>query len=98
MRDELLNGSSLICFMEKEIAEASWKERILFFIGRRKGILVEGNSMLPTLKNGDTVLIDPKAEILFVPPAEIMVTALWRGGKVLAAPGADNCHRGSLCA
>ena len=63
MSDEFLNGSSLICFMEKEIAEASWKERILFFIGRRRGFLVEGNSMLPTLKNGDVVLINPKAKV-----------------------------------
>ena len=49
--------------MEKEIAEASWKERILFFIGRRRGFLVEGNSMLPALKNSDVVLINPKAKL-----------------------------------
>lgn len=42
--------------------EASWRERFLFFIGRRRGFLVEGNSMLPTLKNGDAVLINPQAK------------------------------------
>lgn len=63
MSDEFSNGSSLICFMEKEIAEASWKERILFFIGRRRGFLVEGDSMSPALKNGDVVLINPQAKI-----------------------------------
>lgn len=50
-------------FMEKEIAEAGWKERILFFIGRRRGFLVEGNSMLPTMKDGDVILINPKAKL-----------------------------------
>jgi nickel-type superoxide dismutase maturation protease len=49
-------------FMENELPEASWKERVLFFLGRRHGFLVEGNSMLPVLKDGDAVLIKPKAE------------------------------------
>ena len=51
--------------MKKELPEADWKERILFFLGRRTGFLVEGNSMLPTLKDGDAVLISPqtRAEI-----------------------------------
>jgi nickel-type superoxide dismutase maturation protease len=49
--------------MEKELPEASWKERILFFLGRRKPYLVEGNSMLPTLRDGDAVLVDPKKKI-----------------------------------
>ncbi len=35
----------------------------MFFLGRRKVILVEGNEMLPTLKNGDAVLLDPTAEV-----------------------------------
>jgi nickel-type superoxide dismutase maturation protease len=41
-----------------ELPEANWKERLLFFLGRRKGFLVEGDSMLPTLKDGDAVLIN----------------------------------------
>lgn len=60
--DEFLSAHRLF-FMEIEIAEANWKERILFFLGRRRGFLVEGNSMLPTLKNGDVVLINPNAKL-----------------------------------
>jgi nickel-type superoxide dismutase maturation protease len=45
-----------------ELPEANWKERALFFLGRRKGFLVEGNSMLPALKDGDAVLINTKAK------------------------------------
>ena len=47
--------------MEKQLPEASWKERILFFLGRRQGFIVEGDSMLPALKAGDAVLINPGA-------------------------------------
>ncbi|MGC2236729.1 MAG: nickel-type superoxide dismutase maturation protease [Pyrinomonadaceae bacterium] len=46
-----------------ELPEANWKERILFFLGRRRGFLVEGDSMLPALKDGDAVLLNPKAKI-----------------------------------
>ncbi len=48
--------------MKNELPEANWKERILFFLGKRQGILVEGNSMSPTLKDGDAVLINYKAK------------------------------------
>jgi nickel-type superoxide dismutase maturation protease len=44
--------------------EANWKERILFFLGLRKGFRVEGNSMLPALKDGDAVLIDPREKVV----------------------------------
>ena len=50
--------------MEKELPEANWKDRILFFLGKRRGFLVEGNSMFPTLKDGDAVLINPKEKIV----------------------------------
>jgi nickel-type superoxide dismutase maturation protease len=46
-----------------ELPVANWKERILFFLGRRRGFLVEGDSMLPVLKDGDAVLINPKEKI-----------------------------------
>ena len=46
-----------------ELPEANWKERLLYFLGRRRGALVEGNSMLPVLKDGDAVLINPKAKV-----------------------------------
>jgi nickel-type superoxide dismutase maturation protease len=49
--------------MENELPAANWKERFLFFIGRRRAFLIEGDSMLPTLKNGDAVLINPDAKI-----------------------------------
>jgi nickel-type superoxide dismutase maturation protease len=49
-------------FILMELPEANWKERMLFFLGRRRGFLVEGDSMLPALKNGDAVLINPKAK------------------------------------
>lgn len=41
-----------------ELPEANWKERALYLVGKRKGFLVEGNSMLPVLKDGDAVLIN----------------------------------------
>jgi hypothetical protein len=46
--------------MEKELPAANWKERLLFFLGRRRAVLVEGDSMLPSLKNGDGILIQMK--------------------------------------
>jgi nickel-type superoxide dismutase maturation protease len=49
--------------MENKLPEAGWKEKLLFYLGRRRAILVEGDSMLPNLKNGDGILIDPDAEI-----------------------------------
>ena len=47
--------------MEEKLPEANWKERVLFFLGRRRGFIVEGDSMLPVLKAGDAILIDPRA-------------------------------------
>ena len=46
-----------------ELPEANWKERALYFLGKRKGFLVEGNSMLPVLKDGDAVLINLSEKI-----------------------------------
>ena len=46
-----------------ELPEANWKERILFFLGKRRAFLVEGNSMLPALKDGDAVLINANAKV-----------------------------------
>ncbi len=47
----------------ENLPEASWKERILFFLGLRKGFLVEGNSMFPALKEGDAVLINRSKKV-----------------------------------
>lgn len=49
--------------MEKELPAANWKERVLFFLGRRRAVLVEGDSMLPNLKNGDGILINSDEKI-----------------------------------
>lgn len=48
--------------MEKVLRKSNWKERFLFLVGLRKAFRVEGNSMSPTLKDGDVVLINPKAK------------------------------------
>ena len=49
--------------MEKELPAANWKERVLFFLGRRRAVLVEGDSMLPNLKNGDGILINSDEKV-----------------------------------
>ena len=41
----------------------SWKDLVLLFFGRRIGFQVSGDSMLPTLKAGDRVLINPNTNI-----------------------------------
>ena len=48
--------------MENELPLINWKEKILFFLGWREIFLVEGDSMFPTLKDGDFVLINPHVE------------------------------------
>ncbi|MGI8670679.1 MAG: nickel-type superoxide dismutase maturation protease [Aridibacter sp.] len=47
----------------KELPEASIFDIGLIFLGKRFKYLVEGNSMLPTLKDGDKVLVDKQAKI-----------------------------------
>jgi nickel-type superoxide dismutase maturation protease len=49
--------------MKNELPEANWKEKVLFYLGMRRGIRVEGDSMLPNLKDGDGILIDSDAKI-----------------------------------
>jgi nickel-type superoxide dismutase maturation protease len=48
--------------MENELPLINLFEKILFFLGWREIFLVEGDSMFPTLKDGDFVLINPYAE------------------------------------
>lgn len=43
--------------------EPNWKDRILFFFGRRKAFRVDGDSMQPTLNDNDVVLIEPTDNI-----------------------------------
>lgn len=49
--------------MSDVIKKANWRELAHYFFGRRKAFLVEGDSMLPTLADGDKVLIDAKGYI-----------------------------------
>jgi nickel-type superoxide dismutase maturation protease len=49
--------------MENEVPAATWRDRVMFFAGRRQAFLVDGDSMLPTLKSGDAVLVDGKAKV-----------------------------------
>ncbi len=50
-------------FMKSGIPIAGLKDSILRILGRRVGFTVTGDSMLPTFKTGDRVLIDPKATV-----------------------------------
>jgi nickel-type superoxide dismutase maturation protease len=49
--------------MKNELPAASLYEVALVFFGYRHKYLCEGNSMLPTLKDGDKVLVDRTAEV-----------------------------------
>src|SRR5690348_16310203 len=50
-------------YFSMELPEINWKQRTMLIIGRRRLLKVEGDSMHPTLKSGDAVLIDPQAFI-----------------------------------
>jgi len=41
--------------------------------------------------------IDPSAEILYVPPSEVLAVAARDGARSFDAPGAEFGHRGDLC-
>ena len=45
------------------LREANWKDRIMYAVGKRKIFRVQGDSMLPTLKDGDAVMIVPTRSI-----------------------------------
>jgi nickel-type superoxide dismutase maturation protease len=49
--------------MDLHLPEATWKDRVLFLLGRRLAFRVEGDSMRPTLNDGDTVLIAQGAHV-----------------------------------
>ena len=49
--------------METEIRNATWWDMVLLAVGRRTGVEVTGDSMLPTLAAGDRVLIDTHAAV-----------------------------------
>ena len=58
-----MTSAVFLISMGKGLREANWKDRLLYFLGRLRAFSVEGDSMLPTLKSGDTVLIDPNTKI-----------------------------------
>lgn len=49
--------------MRDEIPVAGLREWLNMLLGRRFGLRVEGDSMLPTLESGERVLVDPRASI-----------------------------------
>ena len=49
--------------MRDEIPIAGVREWLSMLLGRRFGMRVEGDSMSPTLKSGERILVDPKAAI-----------------------------------
>lgn len=54
---------SFFILEHEKLIIADWKEKLLYFLGRRRGIIVEGNSMSPTLENGETVFIKTAKDI-----------------------------------
>jgi nickel-type superoxide dismutase maturation protease len=49
--------------MRDEVPVAGVLEWLRLLIGRRRGLMVDGESMLPTLRSGEKVLLDPRARI-----------------------------------
>src|SRR5215203_1430423 len=48
--------------MENELPEADWKDELAYVGGFREIFRVAGDSMVPTLQEGDLVLVNPHAE------------------------------------
>lgn len=57
------NRQSEFCFcrMKTELPVDDWWEQLAYVCGFREIFLVRGDSMLPGLKDGDVVLVDPYA-------------------------------------
>ena len=49
--------------LQTRMREPNWKDRVLYFLGKRKAFRVEGDSMRPTLNNNDVVLIEPTTKL-----------------------------------
>lgn len=70
--------------MENGLPEAGFFEKAKYFFGWREIFAIEGDSMQPTLKKGDCVFINPKAEpkagdiVLFRHPYKKSVKAIKR--------------------
>lgn len=48
--------------MDNGLPEAGFFEKAAYFLGWREIFIIEGDSMLPTLKQGDCVFINPSAK------------------------------------
>lgn len=48
--------------MPERLEKASLFDRSLYRLGFRRGFIVEGDSMMPTVRSGDVVLIRPTAD------------------------------------
>ena len=52
----------------------SWRDLFFWAVGRKKRFVIEGQSMLPTLKPGDQVLVDVKTHLRrSLRPSEIVL-------------------------
>jgi nickel-type superoxide dismutase maturation protease len=49
--------------MQNEIPIAGFREWLNWLLGRRQGVTIDGDSMLPTLRPGDRVFVDLNAAI-----------------------------------
>ncbi|HEY0050145.1 MAG TPA: nickel-type superoxide dismutase maturation protease [Pyrinomonadaceae bacterium] len=49
--------------MKNELPADDWREQLAYLCGFREIFLVQGDSMLPGLKDGDVVLVDPHAAL-----------------------------------
>lgn len=45
------------------LRDANWKDRISYAVGRLKAFRVQGDSMLPTFRDGDVILISTKSTV-----------------------------------
>ena len=55
--------SDFYFLMKKELPDADWTEEIAYIGGLREIFRVAGDSMHPTLREGDLVLVNPHAEL-----------------------------------
>lgn len=76
--------------MDNGLPEADFFEKAAYFLGWREIFIIKGDSMLPTLKQGDLVFINPSAKpkigdiVLFRHPFKQSVKAVKRLAQITA--------------